>query len=72
MKLVDLNGRVDLSNEEVGCIKTNRAGQQPKRKHKQSCVSKVQQRGNKLCDLKLKNSKVFAANQSNRNNKKPW
>lgn len=50
---VDLDGGVDLADERVRRVESNRAGQQPECEHHQRGVAEVQQCGNELRDLQL-------------------
>ena len=50
---VDLDSRVDLADEGVGGVESNRAGHQPESEDHQSGVAEVEQRRNELRDLEL-------------------
>ena len=52
--LINLDGTVDLADEEIGRIEADGAGEHPERDHHQHRVAKVQQRWNELCDFQLK------------------
>lgn len=57
--LVDLDGSVDLADEEVRGVEADRPGQQPEGENHQSSVAEVQQCRNEFCDLQLQNIQRF-------------
>lgn len=51
--LVNLDCGIDFSNEEVGGVEADRAGQQPEGEYHQCCVAKVEECWNEVGDLQL-------------------
>ncbi len=59
-ELVDLDGRIDLSDEEESRVETDGAGQDPEGDYYDPGVSKVEQGGNELVDVQLRKEVKYA------------
>lgn len=62
-ELINLDGSIDPSDEEVGCVEAYCSSEEPEGEHHQQGVPKIQQGWNEFCDFKLCNKVEYGVSE---------